>query len=353
MRKSTVILVSALVAPVLLVAIAACSDSTNDESSGSVVSPAILRNVSPAPSANAPAFSAAATLVPGNTLAPFAPSAGVGGPSTGGGAGVGGSGPSSGAGSNLSYSLVDRKIERNSTIDVTVEDVPSTVAKIEAAASAVGGFVSQETITQSPPTSDDDESDHHKATVQIRVPAESYGAVINQLRGLAKEITSETTTTTEVTAQYSDLQAQLRNLQATEGQYLNLLTQAANVNDILTVQDRLSSVQGQIEQVQGQIQLLDNLTALATITVNLSPPPVAIPVATLVPEPEPVVVSEPNWASAAWTDAWNASKDMLRYLGVAGITAAVVAAWLLIPTVVVVVAWRLVGSGRKPAAPSP
>lgn len=364
MRNKTVFLVSALVAPVVLVSIAACSGSTNSDQNTSFATPAaVVRNPSPAPSASgAPAFTQSdsfgptPTFIPGTTTGP-ASGGGVGSvPSTGGTSGGVGGGPSAGGpatgSSTISNLLVDRKIERNATLEITADDVPSTVAKIEAAAGAVGGFVSQETITQSPPTNADDKSDHHKATVQIRVPAESYSAIINQLRGLAKEITSENTTTAEVTAQYTDLQSQLRNLQATEGQYLTLLTQASTVNDILTVQDRLSSVQGQVEQVQGQLQLIDNLTALATITINISPPPVVVPVATL-PEPEPVPVSQPNWASEAWSNAWVASKDVLRYMGVAGITFGVVAAWLLIPLAIIAIGWRLFGGGRRPAAPSP
>jgi hypothetical protein len=359
MRNKTVFLVSALVASVALIAIAACSGSNGDQS-GSDANPVVLRNATVAPTSNTNnAFAPAPTFLPGSTTNPSSggiSSGGVGGGPSAGGGGVGstpasGGGPASGS-SVLSNSLVDRKIERDATLEITADDVPSTVAKIEAAAGAVGGFVSQETITQSPAANEDDKSDHHHATVQIRVPAESYGTVINQLRGLAKDVTSENTTTSEVTGQYTDLQAQLRNLQATEGQYLTLLTQASTVNDILTVQDRLTSIQGQIEQVQGQLQLIDNLTAMATITVNLSPPPVVLPVASPLPKAEPVPVSEPNWASEAWTNAWDASKDMLRYMGVAGITAAVVAAWLLIPLAAIVVGWRLFGGGRKPAAPS-
>lgn len=373
MRNKTVFLVSALVAAVVFVAIAACSGSANDARTSRTPTPAaVLRNPTASPNASGePAFTpslpfgATPTFIPGATTSPQSGnSGGVGGiPSTGGGVGSGpatGGGPASGGTSGLSVAssfLVDRKIERNATMDITVDDVPATVAKIEASAGAVGGFVSQETITKSAPASEDDESDRHTATVQIRVPAESYGAVISQLRDFAKEINSESSTTTEVTGQYTDLQAQLRNLQATEGQYLTLLGQAFTVNDILTVQDRLTSIQGQVEQVQGQLQLIDNLTALATITINLSPPAVPSPTPSPSPTPAPVVEpetpSDPNWSSEAWSDAWGASKDLLRYMGVAAITAAVVAAWLLAAGLVIAIGWWLFGGGRKPAAPAP
>lgn len=340
MRNKTVFLVSALVIGAFMLIVTACS-SANDDHTTSFSAVA----GTPAPVPNSAAGDSSANAEP----KAVPQGGGVGGGTTSGGttSGAPSSGVGGASGSGVSNSLVDRKIERQATIEVAVDDVASTVAKIEAAAGAIGGFVSQSTITQSTEVRDaSDKRDNRHATVQIRVPAEHYSDVMNQIRGFAKDITSENSSTQEVTGQYTDLQAQLRNLQATEGQYLKLLAQTASVQDILTVQDRLNSVQGQIEQVQGQINLIDNLSAMATITINVSPP--ALP-AVAPEEPKP----EPNWASEAWSNAWNASKDLGRYMGVAGITSAVVGAWLLVPGALAVVAWRMFGGGRRPAAPSP
>jgi hypothetical protein len=237
---------------------------------------------------------------------------------------------------SISNSLVDRKIERQATLDITVDDVAGAVTRIEAAAGAAGGFISQETITQAT-TSGSNDTRRQQATVQIRVPAEKYTAVMNDLRGLAKEVTAENSQTSEVTGQYTDLQSQLRNLQSTEQQYLTLMGTATTVGDILTVQDRLNSVQGQIEQVQGQIQLIDNLTAMATITIDVSLPP--LPATTEPPEQ--------SWAAEAWSNAWDTSQQVMRALGTGAITAGVVFIWLLIPSIVALGAWRLFGTRRN------
>jgi hypothetical protein len=239
--------------------------------------------------------------------------------------------------SSVSNSLVDRKIERQATLDITVDDVAGAVSRIEAAAGGAGGFISQEMITQATTTSGANDTKRQQATVQIRVPAEKYTAVMNDLRGLAKEVTSENSQTSEVTGQYTDLQSQLRNLQSTEQQYLTLMGTATTVGDILTVQDRLNSVQGQIEQVQGQIQLLDNLTAMATITIDVSLP--ALPATTEPPEE--------SWAAEAWSNAWDTSQQVMRALGTGAITAGVVFVWVLIPGMAALGAWRLFGTRRK------
>src|SRR5690606_10566082 len=107
----------------------------------------------------------------------------------------------------------------------------------------------------------------------------------------------------DVTAEYTDLQSSLRNLTAVEQQYLTLLSQAREVDDILLVQDRLNGVRGQIEQVQGRIKLLDNLADLATVRVSLSP------------EAGAAAQAEDPGFTERVADAWASSLDAIREVG--------------------------------------
>ncbi|MDO8617003.1 MAG: DUF4349 domain-containing protein [Dehalococcoidia bacterium] len=272
---------------------------------------------------------------------------GVGGAPSVGGTATGGTG---GAGNSLPLPLLaSRKIIRNATLELTVEDVGAAVQRVENAATAAGGFVSGSSLSienpQATPGPDGRQPPpRQRAAITIRVPVESYAAVMSQLRGFAKEVRAESSDTSEVTEEYTDLQARLRNLQAAEQQYLELLAVAESIPDILTVQDRLNQVRLETEQVQGRIQLLDSLTDMATIAVNLDLPPIAVD--QLQPQ------TEPGWAEEAWDNSWQASEDLLRALGTAGITAGVVAAWLIVPGFALLILWRLFWpkSERKGAA---
>lgn len=238
--------------------------------------------------------------------------------------------------------LVDRKIIRKATVEITVDDVLAAVKQVEDATLAAGGFVSSSTVNvQDLPRRegshpDDTAPKRQTATVTVRVPAESFASVMNQIRGIAKEVTGESSNASEVTEEYTDLQARLRNLQSIEQQYLQLLGRAEAISDILMVQDRLNSVRAEIEQVQGRIDLLDNLTDMATITVNISPPP-----------PPEKADTQPGWARQAWDEAWEVSSEILRQIGVVAITAGVVLMWLGIPTLILLgLGWRLWGSRK-------
>jgi hypothetical protein len=248
-----------------------------------------------------------------------------------------------GEGGGLSLpQLVDRKIIRTATLELEVEAVGAAVQEVESIAVAAGGFVSRSSVfIEEPPELgvEDDVAPRRTQTaaVTIRVPAEVYASVMSQLRGIAEEVKSEISEASEVTEEFTDLQARLRNLEATEAGYLELLTKAEEIPDILTVQDRINSVRLEIEQVQGRINLLDSLTDLATITVQFTLP--------LVPVEEPG--GGQGWAAEAWDAAWEGSQDALVALGTVAIVGGVVLAWLAIPALVALAAWRLFGPRRS------
>jgi len=228
--------------------------------------------------------------------------------------------------------LVDRKIIRTARLELGVENVSAAVAEVEDIAVAAGGWVSASNVFIDEP-SKPDEGDGgtprrtETATVTIRVPAEAYRSVVGQLRGMAEELKSESSEASEVTEEYTDLQARLRNEKATEAQLLELLTKAETIPDILTVQDKVSQVRLEIERVQGRINVLDSLTNMATITVEL---------AAFVPQ-EPG--GEQGWAANAWGVAWEGSQTAAVVLGSVAIVGGVVLAWLAVPALVIAVIW--------------
>jgi hypothetical protein len=75
-----------------------------------------------------------------------------------------------------------------------------------------------------------------------------------------------------VTAQFTDIEAQLSALNATRDQFLLVLGEAKNVNDILQVQDRITQVQLQIDQLEGQKRLITDQTSFGTLSVTLLEP---------------------------------------------------------------------------------
>ncbi len=97
--------------------------------------------------------------------------------------------------------------------------------------------------------------------------------VIAEAKSLAAEVLRDTINSRDVTEERTDISSQLRNLKATEAQYLLIFAEAEDVEDVLAVQDRLRSVRGDVELLQGRMNLLDNQIDFSTVTVVLHAPP--------------------------------------------------------------------------------
>jgi hypothetical protein len=226
----------------------------------------------------------------------------------------------------------DRKIVRNATLELQVDNVVDAVQQIDDVAAAAGGFVSSSNVFVDSEEDGADVQRTQTASVTIRVPADAYSSVMGQLRGIAKETVSETSDASEVTEEYTDLQARHRNLEATEARYLDLLNKAGTIDEILTVQDRLNQVRLEIEQVTGRINVLNSLADFATITARLSIPPAVAQRG-----------DSQNWAEEAWQASWEVSQDAMVALGTLAIVSGVLLAWMAVPTLVLFGVWRLFG----------
>jgi hypothetical protein len=74
----------------------------------------------------------------------------------------------------------------------------------------------------------------------MRIPAEYFDDARAQVRRIAKTVEQDTTEARDVTREYVDQEASLRNSRAEEAQYLAVLKRAAAVKDILEVSSKLA-----------------------------------------------------------------------------------------------------------------
>ena len=70
-----------------------------------------------------------------------------------------------------------------------------------------------------------------------------------------------------------DLGARLANLRVTETALQGIMDKATKIPDVLAVQEQLTGVRQQIEELTAQQQTLQDQAALASLTVNFTPPP--------------------------------------------------------------------------------
>ncbi|MBA7468790.1 hypothetical protein ES707_04043 [subsurface metagenome] len=156
----------------------------------------------------------------------------------------------------------ERMIVRTAAISLVVNNVATTLDRVADLAESLGGYVVSSKRWK--------EDERLVGIITIRVPAEDFGDAMGSLHSMAVDITHEDTSAKDVTEEYVDLSAKLKNLEATEEQYLRLMEKAERVEDILDIQRELSKTRGEIEQTKGRMQYLERTSATSLIQVQLN-----------------------------------------------------------------------------------
>jgi hypothetical protein len=146
----------------------------------------------------------------------------------------------------------DRKILYDADLTLTVETPDSTSSYIQAIAKRYGGYVNETGTYRS----------------IIRVESQLLDAAIDDISQLGR-LDRKSIRGQDVTETYLDYQIRLDNAQQARGRYLDLLDQAATVDEILKVEKELERLNETIDLLKGKMNRIDHLDTYATITINL------------------------------------------------------------------------------------
>ena len=163
--------------------------------------------------------------------------------------------------SSLSDVNADRKMVRTAAIEMVVQHPAEVAGKIRSLANREGGSMASSDLRG--------DQDATWATLKIRVPAERLDQMLDKIRKMGSRVDSERIEAEDVTRQYTDQEANLRNLKAEEQQYLMILKQAKTVKDTLDVSEKLSEVSGHIEQQQADFKALSKQVETVAIDISL------------------------------------------------------------------------------------
>ncbi|MCX6712425.1 MAG: DUF4349 domain-containing protein [Candidatus Vogelbacteria bacterium] len=158
---------------------------------------------------------------------------------------------------------IPRKITKTGSLSILVDTAETTAQNITAIAESVAGYVSDTYLYEVTPGV-------KAGAITIRVPADKFDQTLSRIKDLALKVENENINANDVTEQFIDLDARLKNLKAQETQYLDILKKSTKVEDVLSVTNQLNQVRQQIDSSEGQLKYLNSQVYLSTITVNLT-----------------------------------------------------------------------------------
>lgn len=151
----------------------------------------------------------------------------------------------------------ERKVVRSGDLAVAVESPEQASAAIVHIVEEAGGFVELSTVAKD-------------STVRLRcrVPASKLDQIVNAVAALG-EVKRRTLSAADVTERYSDLETRLRNDLALRERLRELLSRAANVQDVLAIEKELNRIQSEIETLQARFDRLKSELELSALSVDL------------------------------------------------------------------------------------
>jgi len=167
--------------------------------------------------------------------------------------------------------VVDRMIIYTGELSLVVSDTDVAQSEVIALAEDAGGYVSGANSYVY-------NQGLRRINLTLRVPAEAFNDMMAALRDLALEVTQDSVGSEDVTQEYVDLESRLKALEVKAERLEELMDEAEDTEAVLAVYEELSETQIRIEETKGRMQYLERRSAMATITVTLTPDELSRPI---------------------------------------------------------------------------
>lgn len=158
-----------------------------------------------------------------------------------------------------------RKLIKNVNLQVETETFDELLATVEEKTQKAGGYIEQSYTYNG---SNYYGGGRRNASLTIRIPAERLDDFLSSVSEVSNVI-SRNESVTDVTLQYVDLESHKKALQAEQDRLLELLEKAETIEDIISLESRLSEVRYQIESMESQLRTMDNQVSYSTVELYI------------------------------------------------------------------------------------
>ena len=153
------------------------------------------------------------------------------------------------------------------TVETTVFD--ETIGKVSALVEQFGGWIEASSVSGSNYYQKSrGTASTRDASYTLRIPSGRFQELMDSLSGLGN-IPYSHIYTENVTAQYYDVQAHLKAYQTQETRLLEMMELAETVEDVITIEDRLTELRYQIESLQSRLNNWDRRVSYSTISLSV------------------------------------------------------------------------------------
>lgn len=171
---------------------------------------------------------------------------------------------STGEGKTQSAMPTNQKLIRKVRMTAETEQMDALLTSLDQRIAELGGYVENRQVT----TSGDSQRTRRSANLTIRIPAEKLDGFVNKISEAAN-VLSVNETAEDITLSYVATESRIKALETEQTRLLELLAAAETMEDLLSIESRLTDVRTELEQVNSLLRLYDNQVNYATVELSI------------------------------------------------------------------------------------
>ena len=156
-----------------------------------------------------------------------------------------------------------RKIMRDGNLSFGTDRPEATLSHLRKITAELNGFIASENQITT--------ENGKRITIQIKVPTQNFDSLVASISDFAGELEEKEIRSRDVTEEFLDLEARIRNKKDIEKRYVAILEKSGSIKDVLAVEAEIGKVREEIERMQGKLNYLADRTALSTLSVIYYP----------------------------------------------------------------------------------
>ena len=155
-----------------------------------------------------------------------------------------------------------KKIIVTGNLNVETLDFDNVLNILEANVKKYGGYIQGSSISSN-------RNDRRYYDACIRIPAESYNEFLNATKENVNVI-FYSENTDDITEKYTDIQARINSLKAEEAKVLEFYDKANNLEELMSVESRLTDIRYEIDSLETKIKNYDLLVNYSTLNIGIT-----------------------------------------------------------------------------------
>ena len=167
---------------------------------------------------------------------------------------------------NAANDLSARKIIKNANVRYETRTYDEFLSALSACIRKHGAYIESEESYGAGPY---DMYSTRSTYMTVRVPLDTYDSFMQE-SGTLGSVTYKSETSTDVTMAYVDTESRIKSLQTEYDALLAILEKAAKLDDIISLQARISEVTYQLELHRSQLRKYDDLIAYCTVRIDVA-----------------------------------------------------------------------------------